>query len=237
MVEDFAAAGFVVMRDVVPSSVIDRFFEVYLTTVASITSQHFTDPFASDLAEYFTMHRRELSEVYDAISRSTIGVDLSSRSEITAAVREVMRHDDIELFRKVVVRLDMPLETRELAHWHQDHFYVRGNVDIVTAWIPLQDTTFLNGCLAVMPGSHDLGPLDHDLKIGKRDVPSGVFDREVRLVEMRQRDILIFHSLLVHSSTLNLSRSLRYSVQPRFTMAGASTDAAMRGTIGLGGTE
>ena len=44
-----------------------------------------------------------------------------------------------------VVMFDLPGVTRELAVWHQDYRYVRGNTDIVTAWVPLQDTPYVRG--------------------------------------------------------------------------------------------
>ena len=59
---------------------------------------------------------------------------------------------------KIPLRFDLPGVSRELAIWHQDYWYVKGNVDVVTAWVPMQDTPYELGCVMVMPGSHKLGP-------------------------------------------------------------------------------
>jgi ectoine hydroxylase-related dioxygenase (phytanoyl-CoA dioxygenase family) len=111
---------------------------------------------------------------------------------------------------------------------------VRGSVDTVTAWVPMQDTNYLQGCLAVMPRSHTLGLLEHDMKVlGKRHYPSHVFDREVRYVEMNKGDVLLFHSCLLHSSSLNLSNAIRFSVQARYARVGERVDEGMGGIIPL----
>jgi hypothetical protein len=129
-------------------------------------------------------------------------------------------------------RIDLPLVTRELAVWHQDHFYVKGNRRIVTAWIPLQDTSYREGCLMVMPGSHELGYLPHTNEaLGKRHYPTGIFERPVRYVEMRRGDALMFHALMLHSSSVNLSEHARLSIQARYTLLGEPTDPGMGGVI------
>lgn len=84
----------------------------------------------------------------------------------------------------------------------------------------------------VMPKSHKLGILEHDQEVlGKRHFPSGVFDREVRYVEMKRGDLLLFHSLLLHSSGLNMSPTVRISIQARYSALSAPTDQSMGSVI------
>src|SRR5262245_51152526 len=48
--------------------------------------------------------------------------------------------------------------------WHQDNGVVNeeaDNTDIITVWFPLTDATVENGCLAVVPFSHEAGLLPH----------------------------------------------------------------------------
>src|SRR5690606_4704806 len=102
----------------------------------------------------------------------------------------------------------------------------------VTAWIPLQDTSFIEGCLLVMPGSQELGVLAHDrLVLGKRHFPSGIFERDVRYIEMKRGDLLLFNSLLLHSSGVNLSDHARLSVQARYSRMKDPTDPSMGAVI------
>ncbi len=80
----------------------------------------------------------------------------------------------------------------------------------------------------VMPGAHALGILDHDMEVlGKRHFPSGIFEREVRYIEMQKGDLLLFHSLLPHSSGLNMSATVRLSVQARYSALSMPIDIAM----------
>jgi len=44
---------------------------------------------------------------------------------------------------------------------HQDHFYIRGAVETYSCWIPLGDCPMELGGLAVEPGSHQQGFLEH----------------------------------------------------------------------------
>ncbi len=136
-----------------------------------------------------------------------------------------------QLYKKLPFRIDVPFVTKELAYWHQDHYYVQGNTDEITVWMPFQDTGILQGCLAVMPRSHKLGTLEHTLMVGKKSIPDGVYDNEIKLVEMKRGDVLIFSALLLHSSQLNISDNIRYSAQLRYTNPESGISPNMGGLI------
>ncbi len=206
----------------------------YLGLVREVTGRPFTDPNGADLIDFYNQNRVAEAQVYAEIRRLPW---LEMFSRCAAVVEPVQRllGPRAGLFRKIPFRIDMPFWTEELAHWHQDFFYVKGNPEVVTAWVPLQDTTFLNGCLSIMPRSHKLGPLAHTLAVGKKRVPLGIFHREIRLVEMKKGDLLLFNALLLHSGNLNLSQGIRYTVQARYTRLGAPADEGMGGVIPLAG--
>ncbi|HLG55065.1 MAG TPA: phytanoyl-CoA dioxygenase family protein [Vicinamibacterales bacterium] len=224
--------GYALVRNVVSPDSIDSLLSHYLRLVHEVTGRAFTDPFGADLVEYFDAHRDEESEIYLRIRDKPWLEEFSRQAGIVAAIRGIV-DAPCALFRKIPFRIDMPQWVHELALWHQDYFYVRGNTEVITAWIPLQDVTYLNGCLSVMPRSHLLGPVEHDLQIGKKSVPSSIFGGEMRMVEMRKGDMLIFSALMLHSSNLNLSNSIRYSVQARYTPVGKPIDPAMGGSVQL----
>ncbi len=222
--------GFLLLRDALPRSAVDELLGRWLELVADGTDRSFDDPYAGEIVEYFRENPDRLSWAYDAIREHPWLTELATLPQITDPVKEILG-PGVNLMKKIVFRVDVPGETKELAHWHQDHFYVRGDEHAVTAWVPLQDTPFELGPLGVMPGSHREGLFEHDLEIGKRHVPRSALDREIRLVQTQTGDILLFHSLLVHSSNLNLSDRIRYSIQARYSRASVEVDPGMKGAI------
>jgi phytanoyl-CoA hydroxylase len=229
---DYREQGYALWLRAVPPDRIDKLLERYLELVRAVTGRGFTDPNGADLIGFYNQHRDIESRVYNDIRRTPWLEEFCRQEAIVGPVRRVLG-DRLGLFRKVPFRIDLPLWPEELAHWHQDFFYVKGNTDVVTAWIPLQDTTFLNGCPSVMPRSHRLDAVEHDLAVGKRRVPGHIFRNEIRMVEMKKGDLLLFHSLLLHSGNLNLSQTIRYSVQPRYSPLEAPADDGMGGFIPL----
>jgi ectoine hydroxylase-related dioxygenase (phytanoyl-CoA dioxygenase family) len=229
----FRDKGFVVAERSVTDQSIDVLLNRFVSLVNKISGERFVDAHSSEISDYLNLHKDIQSQVYDEIRKPDWLTDFSSQPSLVSAVAGLIGRN-VGLLRKIPFRIDVPLETAQYAVWHQDNFYVRGNLEIVTAWIPLQDTVYLNGCLAVMPGSQLLGPIEHDIKVlSKRDYPSRIFDREVRYVEVKKGDVVLFHSCLLHSSSLNLSNGIRFSVQARYSALDLPTDPGMGGVIPL----
>jgi hypothetical protein len=224
--------GFVLLPEAIPARQIDSLLDRYLGLVHEVAGCHFSDPNGADLIAFYNQHPEIESRIYADIRRLPWLEQFGRLNAIVEPVRQLLGAR-IGLFRKVPFRIDVPQWTHELAHWHQDYFYVKGNTDVITAWIPMQDTTFINGCISIMPRSHRLGPLKHDLVIGKKHVPCGIFQNEIRMVEMKKGDLLLFNTLLLHSGNLNLSNGIRYSIQARYTPLDANTDEEMGGVIPL----
>jgi ectoine hydroxylase-related dioxygenase (phytanoyl-CoA dioxygenase family) len=228
----FESQGYVHLRNAITLETIDKLLGDYITLVNRVTGRNFCDAHNPDLATFFEQNPTVETAVYDAIRHEPWVLEFAQQDEIVNPVREILGHN-LGMFKKAPFRIDMPMWTKDLALWHQDHFYVRGNTDIITAWIPMQDVNYVNGCLSIMPGSHLLGPVPHDVQIGKKFVPSSIFGNEIRMVAMTKGDVLIFSSLLLHNGNMNYSPSIRYSMQPRFTPLGQPTDPAMGGVIPL----
>lgn len=168
-----------------------------------------------------------VTHVYDALRDNPHLLTLGQNSKITDAVKSVL--DQPVLYHKVPLRIDVPFENKELAFWHQDDFYVGGNARELTVWIPLQDTFAHTGALSVIKGSHANGAIPHVYPIGKKTIPTGIFDDPINIVEMTHGDALFFSSYLVHSSNLNVSDKIRYSIQLRYSSrtAGAPSDTML----------
>lgn len=172
-------------------------------------------------------HPEVVGKVYDAVRDHQILLDLARVPAIRSIVAQLLKEP--RLYKKIPLRIDAPLETKEMAFWHQDHFYVQGNSSELTVWIPLQETLAHHGALSVMKGSHRDGAIEHSHRVGKKTVPVGIFGAPVNIVEMTEGDILVFDSFLVHSSNLNISDKIRYSIQPRYSSAQAGAESLLMG--------
>jgi hypothetical protein len=63
---------------------------------------------------------------------------------------------------KLVTKLP---HVEDVCHWHQDDAYFGPSCSTrCSAWIPLQDTDESNGCLWIVPGSHQKGLVTHGTK-------------------------------------------------------------------------
>jgi ectoine hydroxylase-related dioxygenase (phytanoyl-CoA dioxygenase family) len=172
-----------------------------------------------------------VAKVYDDMRDDNVFITLGSSPSITSVVKLLVREP--QLYRKVPFRIDVPFETKELAFWHQDAFYVAGNDEELTVWIPMYDTAVQQGALQVMPGSHKNGRVPHTLSVGKKMLPCSVYDSEIRYVEMKRGDALFFSSFLIHTSSLNISDEIRYSIQLRYTTGLRAPSTEMKGTINV----
>lgn len=166
-----------------------------------------------------------VTEVYDAVRDHALALEIGRLPRLREAVSELI--EEPLLYHKIPLRIDVPFENKELAFWHQDDFYVRGNSRELTIWIPLQDTLAHHGALSIMKGSHVDGPIAHSYQVGKKTLPVGIFDNPINIVEMRKGDALIFSSYLVHSSNLNISNQIRYSIQLRYSSARAGAQSTL----------
>ncbi len=106
---------------------------------------------------------------------------------------------------------------------HQDlrYFKLQPAEKIVGTWTAISPATRENGCLAIIPGTHDRGLLEH----GDPDweyVNHGFFgiedidvDKRVH-IELAPGDTLFFHPLLVHGSGHNRTSGFRRAISVHY---------------------
>jgi phytanoyl-CoA hydroxylase len=94
---------------------------------------------------------------------------------------------------------------------HQDQFYLRAQPGTcIAAWLALDDCDEENGCMKVVPGSHDLPILCTE----RADTTQSFTDVTVPLPEgmepvsvyMKAGDVLFFNGWLIHGSFPNVSK-------------------------------
>lgn len=98
--------------------------------------------------------------------------------------------------------------------WHQDNGFGRLEPpEDLTVWMTLDDCDEANGCLWVIPGSHQRGLLSHESENGL--MTTRVNEPGIPL-PMRAGDAVIFGSLLLHSSKPNRTDKQRVAMYVRY---------------------
>ena len=105
--------------------------------------------------------------------------------------------------------------------WHQDYGYWYQNGILfpmmASAFIAVDRATRENGCLQVVPGSHEMGRVDHILS-GEQagavmeHVDALIAQRGVVHVEMEPGDCIFFHCNTLHRSDQNRSPNRRWTL-------------------------
>ena len=108
---------------------------------------------------------------------------------------------------------------------HQDHFYIRGAVETYSCWMPLGAVPTELGGLAVWPGSHKLGFIEHTAHFEGAVGGRGVYPDELAKPEapvwhtarFEPGDALFFHAFTIHKALPNLTGNrMRLSTDNRY---------------------
>ena len=110
--------------------------------------------------------------------------------------------------------------------WHQDSSYFPFDREPqVAAWLATSEATLENGCLVVLPGSHQESLHEHlpddreGSNYGYTEIKDQDFSEEMPVV-LNKGDLLLFHSFLMHKSYDNKSNSRRTAMVYHFAETG-----------------
>ena len=142
---------------------------------------------------------------------------------LLAAVRSLIGEDLFSISTNVFNK-PPGVDGRHPLHQDLRYFRLRPADGIVGVWTALAETNPRNGCLAVIPGSHQGGLLTH----GEPDWPYlnagffGIQDLDLgrrKHVPMAAGDTLLFHPLLIHGSGRNRSDACRRAISAHYAAA------------------
>jgi hypothetical protein len=126
--------------------------------------------------------------------------------------------------------------------WHQDgtYFGLDPADRHVTAWVALSDSTYENGCVTVLPGSHRMGQLPHTMHRAAANLLSNGQEVEVAIdpdrvmpLALRAGEFSLHHTHLLHSSAPNRGRDRRIGVGISYIPTGVRHIGAQRLTAAL----
>ncbi len=119
-------------------------------------------------------------------------------------------------------RITFPGSAKWTTPAHQDYFYIRGSVETYSCWTPLGDCPMNLGGLAVWPGSHKVGYIEHSVShpgaIGGYGVPIDESQAVWHTTDFEAGDALFFRSYTIHKALPNLepNRRIRLSTDNRY---------------------
>lgn len=107
--------------------------------------------------------------------------------------------------------------------WHQDgSYWPLDPMEVITLWLAVGDSTPANGCMRVIPATHDVelqamqDREDISNVIGSA-IDSGLVDESKALdVELKAGDVSIHHPNLIHGSNANTSDQWRHGLTIRY---------------------
>jgi phytanoyl-CoA hydroxylase len=161
-----------------------------------------------------------------------LALDLARRPEIVERVAEILG-PDLDCFQSQFILKNPGVIGQP---WHQDSYYFAfDRQPQVGVWVALSRATLENGCLWVLPGSHENDILEHvpdrrpAANRGYLEIVSEDDSSRVPCL-MEPGDVLFFHSYLLHMSTDNVAAERRSAMVYHYGRAGtkAVSDSASR---------
>jgi phytanoyl-CoA hydroxylase len=150
----------------------------------------------------FTSHLVKKDALFQQFCSQPMFIDLTTK----LLGPDVALYWDQAVYKRPETHKDFP--------WHQDNGYgLVLSEPYVTCWIALEDATVENGCIWVMPETHQQGIVEH------RKTPIGwqcyFGDDPGTPVPLKKGSMAVFSSLLFHRSGPNVSDHIRkgYIVQ------------------------
>lgn len=141
-------------------------------------------------------------------------------------VVEAFTGPDIKAIHNMFINKPPNVDGRHPLHQDLIYFPFRPADKIVATWTAIDHATRENGCLTVIPRSHNLGLQRHAMPdweninfgyLGIEDLNN--LDDRVHL-EMDPGDVVFFHPLIYHGSGSNKTQGYRKSISAHFASAG-----------------
>jgi ectoine hydroxylase-related dioxygenase (phytanoyl-CoA dioxygenase family) len=127
---------------------------------------------------------------------------------LTAAASQIIGSPNVQLHHtKMFIK---PPEKGSPFPMHQDHpYFPHERHSMIAAILFFDDAPVEKGCVRVVPGSHKLGPLEHDPK-GGWHLPFSQYPIESAVAcPAKAGDALFFSYLTIHGSGINVSSEAR----------------------------
>jgi hypothetical protein len=157
-------------------------------------------------------NRPDLQPVlYDRLQMIPELLALPSHQRFQKLAQELLKTKSIGVWPRMQVRLDLCGDEKNVIRWHHDYLYNKGTSNSYTFWMPMVSITKEMGTLLLAERSHKLKLRDEifeRVEVNRRFLYN-LKEETLKQLEYWQPesfsagDLVIFHSLLVHSGMLN----------------------------------
>jgi phytanoyl-CoA hydroxylase len=144
-----------------------------------------------------------------AYSRGKTFQDWATNEKVLNVLGSLFKSKNIKLVQSHnnCVMTKQPQYSSE-THWHKDiRYWSFENNQLINTWLPLGDEVIENGCLQVIPKTHQWHVpkhlLDERLFLHKDLAESKKWIDQAVDVELKQGDLLFFHAALFHAAGKN----------------------------------
>lgn len=208
-VEFFREGGYLVVENVFSTSEVASFqraCDVILAQAQGLTSS--TDRLKMKVFEDST---KLVQQVGDPHEMSGVWLDLVKDTRLLDMVEALLGPNLLVYYSQLMMKAPRQGFT---APWHQDFaFFPHSRAEILACTVAIDDATLENGCIRVIPRSHQLGLINH---YDKQGVFTGIvqdyhrFDERTEVaLPAKAGSVIFWHSLTLHASHPNRTEKPR----------------------------
>ena len=171
-------------------------------------------------------NKEKFSMIYDLIQKNSVLEEFGIKNNLKKISNNFLYDNEKNLTMRVQLRIDPPVDTRNLYNWHQDSSYDNFNFNPkngVVLWMPLIDAMINEGAPEIKPKSHSektvfiLHSKWKKFQTPQLTVPKKYLDKYVtKIVPMKRNSCLCMFANLFHKSGKNISNKVRFTVIARF---------------------
>jgi len=175
-----------------------------------------------------TEGQREYAAVYRQVLQLPRFHDFPLQPTLMA-IADKLLDGEVMVHPRRIGRITFPGSIKNTTPAHQDYFYIRGSVETYSCWTPLGACPIVLGGLAVLPGSHRQGFIEHNVShpgaVGGRGVPVDEASALWHTGDFGVGDALFFRSYTIHKALPNLTPDrLRISTDNRYQVSADAID-------------
>ncbi|MCU6792704.1 phytanoyl-CoA dioxygenase family protein [Paenibacillus sp. WQ 127069] len=218
-IQEYRRDGFLSIDPLLDQPVVNNAIEG-LMDLAFVDRKGAKLQFSKPEKELHTLEERELAirKVSEFVNEEERLKAVAYHPEIINVIRQIFGEEPVLIQDMALLK---PPHGGGEKPWHQDMAY--GNLTytkaVIGVWIALDEATVNNGCMHVIPRSHQEGATPHyairDWQLCDIQVP---VERDV-IVPLKPGGVLFFHGMLYHGTPYNFSTDRRRALQFHYAPA------------------